>query len=69
MSEKKILEEGITLFAKIDKRQHEAIRALAFEDDCTITEITRRALDMYIESRENELERKRVSAESHIPKD
>ena len=58
MPKKKTLEAGTTLFARIEEKQHEAIRLLAFKDRCSIAQITRNALDMYIKSRKDQPGRK-----------
>jgi hypothetical protein len=51
----KKLDDPATLFAKIETRQYEAIRAIAFEERRSIAEIVREALDVYLESRSKEV--------------
>ncbi len=64
MPKKKTLEAGTTLFARIEEKQYEAIRFLAFKDHCSIAQITRDALDMYIKSRKDQPGRRKASAKT-----
>jgi len=54
MARTKILDNPVTLFAAIEKEQHELLRRIAFEENKSIAEITREALDQYFEARGHE---------------
>jgi hypothetical protein len=45
------LQDGVTLFAQIEQKQHEALRRLAFKEHSSMAELTREAIDMLITQR------------------
>lgn len=49
------MEKSRVLFARIETEQYEALRTLAFKDRSSIAQVTREALDLYIESRGDDL--------------
>ena len=51
MAREKKLESPVTLFAAIEREQHEALRRLAFEQHRSLADITRDALTEYISRR------------------
>jgi hypothetical protein len=51
----KIMDKSTVLFARIEQSQYEALRWLAYRDKGSIAQVVRKALDVYIESRADEL--------------
>ena len=51
MNNKKKLDNPVTLFAAIEKKQYEAIRKIAFKEKRSIASIAREAIDMFIKSK------------------
>jgi len=51
----KIMDQSTTLFARVEAAQYEALRLFAFKDRVSIAHVVRQALDMYIESRVDEM--------------
>lgn len=43
------LESPVTLFAAIEREQHEALRSIAFSERKSIADVAREALALYIE--------------------
>lgn len=50
MKDKK-LQQSVTLFASIEKTQHEALRYIAYKENRSIADVTREALDNYIKEK------------------
>ncbi len=48
---KKKTEERVTLFAAILKKQHEALRTIAFHERKSLAEITREAIEFYLKNK------------------
>ena len=48
MAAGKKLKEPVVLFASVERKQHDALRALSFKKHCPIAELTRDALKKYI---------------------
>ena len=48
MEKKKKLEGPVTLFAAIEAKQHEALRAIAFREKRSLADVVRQALDEYL---------------------
>jgi hypothetical protein len=51
MSKEKKIRDSVTLFAAIERKQHEALRYIAYKENRSIAEITREALDNYIKDK------------------
>jgi hypothetical protein len=49
MSTNRKLDSPVTLFAAIEREQHEALRSIAFAEHRSIADIARNALAQYIE--------------------
>jgi len=47
MAEKK-LKDPVILFASVERKQHDALRALSFKEHRSIAELTRDAVEKYI---------------------
>ncbi len=61
MAPNKQVETPVTLFAQIESKQYDGLRYLAFRDGKSIAEITRAALDLYLENRAGDIPRGRVA--------
>lgn len=53
----KVKEEKVTLFAAIRKDQYDLLRYIALIENKSIAEVTREALDNYIDSKKPEIAR------------
>jgi hypothetical protein len=51
MARDRKLESPVTLFAAIEREQHEALRMIAFSEHKSIADVAREALAKYIEHR------------------
>lgn len=51
---KKQLKDPVVLFASVERKQHDALRALSFKQHRSIADITRDALEKYIGKKQNE---------------
>ena len=49
MERKKKLEGPVTLFAAIETKQHEALRAIAFREKRSLADVVRQALTEFLE--------------------
>ena len=61
----KKLKNGVTLFALVESKQYDMIRAFAFQEHKSIAEIVRKALDMYIKHRTKKMRRNTKDKDSH----
>ncbi len=48
MATKKKLKDRVILFASVERKQHDALRAISFKTHRSIAELTRNALKEYI---------------------
>ncbi len=62
MSKKRKLDSPVTLFAAIEREQHEALRSIAFSERRSLADVTRDALTQYIERHKPKGQRLRRSA-------
>lgn len=60
MKGKRKLEGAVTLFAAIEAKQHETLRAIAFHERRSIADVVREALSEYIKN--HRVEKKAVAA-------
>ena len=51
---KKQLKDPVVLFASVERKQHDALRALSFKQHRSIADITRDALNKYIGKIQND---------------
>jgi len=51
MNAKKKIDSPVTLFAAIEASQHEALRAIAFEQRRSLADVVREAIDAFLASR------------------
>lgn len=51
MEREKKLTEPVTLFAAVEKSQHETLRKVTFEERRSIADVVRDAIDFYIKNR------------------
>ena len=49
MAREKKLDAPVTLFAAIEARQHEALRAIAFREHRSLADVVREAIDEFVE--------------------
>ena len=61
MARKKRVKAAVTLFAKIEAAQHEALRKLAFEQRRSVADLVREALDGYLGSQRKKQARVRAT--------
>jgi len=48
MAQKKKIKSPVVLFASVERKQHDALRALSFKSHRSIAELTREAIEKYI---------------------
>ena len=48
MAQKKKIKNPVILFASVERKQHDALRALSFKSHRSIAELTRDAIEKYI---------------------
>ena len=48
MAQKKKIKNPVILFASVERKQHDALRALSFKSHRSIAELTRDAIERYI---------------------
>jgi hypothetical protein len=57
MSKKNNKDDKITLFAAIYKNQYETLRLIAYKENKSLAEIAREAIDVYLHTKKNDLQR------------
>lgn len=62
MSKNRKLESPVTLFAAIEREQHEALRLIAFSERRSLADVARDALTQYIERHRSKEQRLHRSA-------
>lgn len=53
MATEKKLKDRVILFASIERKQHDALRAMSFKSHRSIADVTRDALKKYITEKQN----------------
>ena len=48
MAQKKKIKNPVVLFASVERKQHDALRALSFKSHRSIAELTRDAIEKYV---------------------
>ena len=61
--DKRVDKRKVTLFAAIRKDQYEALRFIAFKENKSLAEITRKAIDFYLK---NNLKKHLTDADKHL---
>jgi predicted nucleotidyltransferase len=62
MSKNRKLESPVTLYAAIEREQHEALRSIAFSERRSLADVARDALNQYIERYKSKAQRVRRRA-------
>ena len=61
MARDKKVNAAVTLFARIEAKQHEALRKIAFDEHRSIADLVREALDQYVGTRRQRQARVRAT--------